>query len=287
MKTSALEFHQSKSGVFARCVGDALGILRDLRAWIFLLPQALVSGALLAGLIHFHLSPGNLLWVPIVRAIAGEDALHYPRFFRELPLVFSVLEAFAAWAVFSIGWAAFVRALPRLFSESPLDLRRSAGAALRRAPRIWGGLLPAFAIQIVALILVEQLRTSDIAESPRRFQFAQLASFGVISLVQILTAYVIPAIMLGDLSLREAWARSWSLSTRSFWTTTAFVILPRLPEIPIRFVLANLPALSDRLDPDTAGPLLGARVLASMAGVLLTAAATSRLYLHLYGEKRS
>ena len=287
MKTSALEFHHSKSGVFARCMGDALDILRNPRAWIFALPQALLSGALLAGLIHFHRSPANLLWVPIVRALAGEDALHYPRFFRELPVVFTVLETAAAWAIFSIAWAAFVRALPRLLAEMPLSLGASVRAALHRAPRIWGGLLPAAAIQIVALLLVEQLRASDIGESPRRFQVAQLASFGVIGLVQILTAYVFPAIMLGNLSLRESLSRSWSLSTRSFFTTAAFVFLPRLPEIPIRFLLANLPSFSDRLEPDTAGPLLGARVIVSMVGLLLTLAATSRLYLHLHGERRS
>jgi hypothetical protein len=270
-----------------RCVLDALDLLRNPHAWVFVLPQAAASMALLTALLYFHRSPGNLFWEPVVRAIAGETALHYPRFFRELPFVHSVLEAAVFWLLFPIGWAAFVRALPWLFHDVPPHVKESLGAGRERGLRVWCGLLPFAAIQIGSLVLFGQMRTSDIAESPRLFTIAQAISFCVITLVQVFGAFVIPSIMLGNLSVPSAWVRSWEMVTRSFWTTAAFILLPRLAEIPVRLVIARLPEFWARLDPDSVGPLLAARILVTLAVTFLTLAATSRFYLHLYGEEDS
>ena len=285
MKTEAIHFRHSKTGIFVRCLLDALDLLRSPHAWTFALPQAFASAAILGGLLYFHRSPLNFLWAPVVLAIAGEDALHYPQFFRELPHIFSVLEAGASWLLLPLGWAAFVHVLPSVFWDAAPHVGRSLRAGTRRALRIWGGALPAAAIQIGAALFIEQMRMSDIAESPRLFYVAQLASFGLITLVQVLSAYVIPSIMLGNLSWPDAWIRSWALATRNFWITSAFILIPRLPEIPIRLFMARLPGYWDKLDPDSVGPLLGARVLVTLAGIFLTLATTSRFYLHVFGEE--
>jgi hypothetical protein len=287
MNTEALRLRHSKAGLFWRCVLDALDLLRNLHAWLFVLPQASASMAILTALLHFHRSPGNLIWEPVIRAIAGEAALHYPHFFRELPFVYSVLEAAVLWLLFPVGWAAFIHALPRLFHDLPPGVKESLRAGRKRGRRVWCGLLPIAAIQIGGLLLFGQLRTSDIAESPRLFTIAQAITFCVITLVQVLGAFVIPSIMLGNLSVPNAWMRSWEMVTRSFWTTGAFVLLPRLAEIPIRLAIARLPQFWGRLDPDSVGPLLAARILVALAATFLTLAATSRFYLHLYGEEDS
>lgn len=287
MKSETLDYRQSKAGLFARCLLDALDLFRYPKAWLFALPQVLASALILAGLLQFYRSPLNVFWAPVVRAIAGENALHYPRFFRDAPLVFSALEAAAFWLLLPIGWAAFIHALPRLFWDGRPRWKTNLRAGRGRALRVWGGALPLAAIQIGAALFIGQLLSGDVAESPRLFQIAQLLSFGAITMVQVLAGFVIPAIMLGNLSLGSAWARSWALATRSFWTTMAFVLLPRLPEIPIHFVIARLPEYWGRLDPDSVGPLLAARVLVTILGTMMTIAATSRFYLHVCGEEDS
>jgi hypothetical protein len=287
MNTEALRLRHSKAGLFWRCALQALDLLRNLRAWLFVLPQAAASMALLTALLYFHRSPGNSLWEPIVRAIAGEGALHYPRFFRELPFVYSVLEGAVLWLLFPIGWAAFIHALPSLFHDVAPGVKESLRAGRERTLRIWCGLLPIAGIQILGLLLSGQMRTSDIAESPRLFTIAQSISFCVIALVQVLGAFVIPSIMLGNLSVPSAWVRSWEIVTRSFWTTAAFILLPRLLEVPVRLAIARLPEFWARLDPDSVGPLLAARILVTLAATFLTLAAISRFYLHLYGEDDS
>ena len=287
MKSETLDYRESKAGIFARCLLDALDLFRTPKAWVFALPQVIASGLLLAGLLEFHRSPLNLYWAPVVRAIAGENALHYPRFFRDAPLVLSALEAAAFWLFFPIGWAAFVHALPRLFWGASPRFGMNLGPGRRRALRVWAGALPLAAIQVGAALFIGQLRTGDVAESPRLFYVAQLLSFGAMTMVQVFGAFVIPAIMLGNLSLGSAWARSWALTTRSFWTTTAFVLLPRLLEIPIQFMIARMPEFWGKLDPDSVGPLLAARIFITILGTMMTIAATSRFYLHVCGEEDS
>jgi hypothetical protein len=152
---------------------------------------------------------------------------------------------------------------------------------------VWAGAFAASVLQISAALFIGRLSSSDVAESPRLFYIAQLISFVVITLVQVLGAYVIPAIMLGNLSFAGAWVRSWDLATRSFWATTAFVLAPRLPEIPIYLVIGRLPEYWGKLDPGSVGPLLGARALVTIAGTFVTIAAISRFYLHVFGEENS
>ena len=60
MNTEALHLRHSNSGIFVRCMLDALELLRNPRAWVFVLPQAAMSAALLAGLLQFHRSPGKM-----------------------------------------------------------------------------------------------------------------------------------------------------------------------------------------------------------------------------------
>ncbi|HET9888047.1 MAG TPA: hypothetical protein VFR10_11085 [bacterium] len=287
MKSEALHYRESKAGVFARCMLDALDVFRDPRAWLFALPQIVASALLLGGLLHFHRTPLNVLWAPLIRAIAEENALHYPQFFRELPLVFFVLESAVFWLLLPVGWAAFVHALPRLFREAPPEVEEDLRAARSRALRVWGGALAASALQISAAIFIGRLSTSDVAESPRLFSVAQLISFVVITLVQVLGAYVIPAIMLGNRSFLGAWVRSWELVSRSFLATTAFVLVPRLPEVPLHFVIARLPEYWGKLDPGSVGPLLAARGFVTVAGTFVAIAALTRFYLHVYGEDDS
>jgi hypothetical protein len=287
MKSEALHYRESKAGVFSRCMLDALDVFRDPRAWLFALPQILASALLLGGLLHFYRTPLNVLWAPLVRAIAEENALHYPQFFRELPLVFFVLESALFWLLLPVGWAAFVHALPRLFREVPPQIKDHLYASRNRALRVWGGAFAASALQICAAVFIGRLSSSDVAESPRLFYVAQLISFIVITLVQVLAAYVIPAIMLNNLSFADAWVRSWELVTRTFWATTAFVLVPRLPEVPLHFVIARLPEYWGKLDPGSVGPLLAARALVTIAGTFLAFAAITRFYLHVYGEDDS
>jgi hypothetical protein len=283
MIATAQDLALSKAGVFARCAFEALLLLRNPRALLFFLPQALLLGSLLGGLMHFHLASLSPVWVPIVQRIAGEDALHYPRFFEELPAVYGALEAIVLGVACSLGWAAFVHALPRLFEGDAPHARASARAALRRTPAVWAVFVPLALLQAGALVFVEHLRGEDIADSPRLFGLAQLVCSGVVLLPQILTLYVLPSLMLGKQSVFRALALSISLATRNFWTTAGFILVPRLAEAPIRAFTQNLPSWYGIIDPDATGLLVALRALISVAAMLLTLAASGRLYLHAFG----
>ena len=84
------------------------------------------------------------------------------------------------------------------------------------------------------MFVVLELGRGTLGESPRMLSVAQLASVGIVSLVQILSAYALPSIAIGRLGAARAWARSWSIATRNLRLTAGFVWGPRILEIPIR-----------------------------------------------------
>ncbi len=286
MKTSALDLRLPKAGVFVRAGHEALALGRNPAALSFFVPQIVFLGFVVAAFASFHRAPQSVLLAPFVERVAGPRALHYPDLFERLPWIVSVAEAACAGAFFAFGWAAFLRATPAFFSGRRPDVKSCWRAARDRGARVAGVAIPLAALHLGALLQFEALRAGELGESPRLLQFAEAASFGVVLLARVLSAYALPAILLSDLGLGAAFARSWATATRNRWTTAAFVSIPRVAEVPLREVTARLPDWYASVNPEASVGLVLARTVVTTLGTGATLAALARLYLHLYGSER-
>jgi hypothetical protein len=256
-----------------------------LRPWglAFLLPQVIVSGLLLAGLASFHRAPLDAAAAPLVRALGGQEAAHYPEFFVALFAIFETLSTVANAFLSSIGWVAFLAATPELFQDEPVDARGAWRAARAAIARTWAVTVPVAATGVGSAVVFEALSHGTMGESPRIASLAGLAVFGITVLVQTLAAYALPAIALGDLPAGSAWKRSFGLATRNLGLTAGFLLAPRVVEIPFRHVIAELPNWWETVDPETVVPIIGGWALASAAATLVSLGALARFHLHRYG----
>jgi hypothetical protein len=250
---------------------------------VFFAPQALVAGTFLAALANFHRAPISAVLVPVVRALAGDDAAHYPQFYVELPILFDSLGALAHGFISALGWTAFLVAVPDLFGHEEPDGGDAWRKARRLLPRVWAVTVPLALLQWVAALVVLGLERGSLGESPRMMSVAQFAAFAVVSLAQILSAYALPAIVLGGLSASRAWARSWSLSTHHFLITTGFVLAPRLLEIPVRRAIEEIPSFWESVDPESVVGALALLAAVSIAATLVSLGALARFHLHKFG----
>jgi hypothetical protein len=272
-----------KSGILVRCILEASSLLANPRSFGFFLPQITLSGFLLLALASFHRLPLSIGLVSLVRTLSGEDAVHYPQFFMDMPKIFDTIAGVVNAAVSSIGWTAFLAATPQLFAN---ERPRSADAwrkAWQRIASIEGVVLPVAVVHTWCAIVVAQLGRGHMADSPRMMTLAASSGFAVVALAQILAAYALPAVAIGGLSARQAWVRSWHLATRNFGITAGFVLGPRLAEVPVRMIAAGLPSWWSSIEPETIVPVWGGFVLVSVASTMVTLGSLSRFYLHRIG----
>lgn len=284
MRSSSLDLRLSRVGIFVRAGLEALGLLQRPKTLVYFAPQAIVGLLLVATLAIFPRAPGTALLAPILRVLGGERALHYPGLFERLPFLFSILEAGLNGLLFAFGWAAFVRATPSLFLREPVIASESWSAVRSRWKTVLALSLPPAALHVASLGVFDEVRRAGLGESPRLLQIGEIAAFAVVALGRVVTAYTLPAAFLSDISVKRAYARSWTLATRNFRMTAAFTLLPRILEVPLRNLARDLPRWSDSIDPESCAPLVGLRFLATTIGTAVSLAALARFYLHVFGS---
>lgn len=260
--------------------GQALGLsLRELRTgrlwtpWLAL--GALQLAALLALLAFAH---PLLAWAvaPLVRAIGGEPALHYPDFYRTLPFLYSRVDLVLgslAGAV-ATGWSTW------LFAAR--WRRRVAGpgeAWAETAPRAVTLMLAQLPFQLLVLLFTTLIERSLADQGGLVRRLGYFVALGGVAGLQALFLYVPALIVLERRGLWRALAalpRAWA---RGLWAALLLGLVALLPLLPLDALGQRSDLLVDRGSPELVAWLAAMQLLVALVVSFLLAGSSTLVYL--------
>ncbi len=256
------------------CLGSALRALTRPAAWAVWLPYALLRFGLLAG---FAIGAHPLVsWAmaPLIRALAGEGALHYPELFRALPALDAstgavLLATAGLWCSGAAAFQVHARA-----SRAPLPAAACLGHAARRYPALLLATLPALALAWVLGDGVAMWLDAR-GSGPMTVRLISLAAAVVALCVAAWFAWLTPVVAAGRHGPRDAWHELGRLAARGYPAALLITLVTTLPSLPLWFVMRTVTRWIDRGKPEMVAVMLaGAIALTLLTRMIATLAIT-------------
>jgi len=246
------------------------------RLWLPWLALGVLQLALLLALTGF--AHPWLVWAvaPLVRAVAGEPAMHYPDFYRALPYLYGRMDVAVAMlpGALATGWGTL------LFAARWQRRELSAAAGWAATARYGLALVLAqLPLQLLLLLLTVALERTPGGQFGLARRLAQAAAVGGAVGLQALFLYVPALVVLGR---RGAWAalgglpRSWA---RGLWAALLLSALALLPLLPFGALAQRSGLLVEHGVPELVGWITGAQILAGLCLSFLLAGSSTLVYL--------
>jgi len=242
--------------------------------WVPWLALGALQLAVIGGLWWFAHPTISWLLAPAVRAMAGEDALHYPNLFRWLPELYGrfdlVVGALAGAVVTGQSTALFAA----WFSGQPLR----PGEGMRRGVSRAGALILAnlpLTLLVLGLSSVFNGWLEHRQGPALLIRVAPLVTLGMAVILQAFFLWVNPLLMLGGRSLVGALTALPRAATRGVWTALTLAVAATVPLLPIQMLARGSDQIVARGSPELVGWLVIAQALIALAtGFVLTGGAT-------------
>jgi len=226
---------------------------------------------LLGLLTNFHRS-GLVQWMaPLMRAVAGDGAVHYPQFFLALPVLFNVGNLVLTAVLGAYVWGAALVA-----TAAKLEGRERSGwrEAWARFPALFLSQLPIILIAVI-LLFGPQLVFGGSHLGGNRLR---LLIYGVpvaFLLFQAMFLFAPMRVLLDASGPFAAIRDSVTMWRQGLLLTLLLVILPTLLHLPAQWVLRKRTELADRFSFETIVLVIAADILLFLlTNFVLVSAAT-------------
>jgi hypothetical protein len=238
-----------------------------------LLPVAVLTLAQLVVLFlltNFYQRPFVSWMAPIIRATAGEGALHYPDFFIAFPSLFNlanlVLTAFLGAYIWGVALLAVVGHLEG-------GDRRPWGDAAERFPALFLAQLPIILVA-VALLFGPRLILGDAPIGGTRLRLMLYGLPLVFMLFQAMFLFAPMRVLVEHIGPLPAIRDSVSMWRTAFLATFIVVLLPSLLHAPLQWMLRHRDSIATRFSHETIALVMATDVVLFLVTnfVLVTAA---------------
>jgi hypothetical protein len=246
------------------------------RLWVPWLVLGAVQGLVLLALAGFAHPWMAWALAPLVRAGAGEAALHYPDFFRALPSLYARadLVVVALPGAILAGWS--VALFAARWRGAPLAPGATWTAVAPRALTLVLVQLPFNVLALVLSVGIGRLLEGRVGVALR---LGELAGLGGMVVLQALLLYLPAVVVLERRGLRGAFAalpRTW---VRGFWAGLVLGAVALLPLLPFDALGQRVGLLVDRGTPELAAWLAALQLLAGLAVSFVLAGSSTLVYL--------
>lgn len=265
---------------FFRIWGATFRAMGRFKIWIPLIFLLLIKIVLLYQLVRFYEPPGSLILVPLLKAILGDRALHYPHFYTALPFVYNLFNLVLIGFFDIIVNAVVIWLLSSHFWGRMLNIKEAFGKVKGRFGQLFLIWLVSTVVVAAFLILPGILFSSWTYGSPRRMIFIQSLSFVTGVLVSGLFAYCFNLILLSNQSWLKSLASNFAIYRRNFFTTSFFIGIPSLISWVYGALVSNTPLWLSKFRPEIIPLLLGLGSVLNLLVVFWILGALTRLFLY-------
>jgi hypothetical protein len=259
------------------------------QAWIFALrslrrpqvrePFFIVGGLqliLLLALGNFHSVALAGFMAPVVRALGGEAALHYPDHFWALPEIYrsattvlGILFTYTAWGVATLRFAGEHGTWQEGFRRAPALM----------AVAVFATGTPWLITSLFDLIPTDiTLRTTNIRLGLQGIELLMIV------ITKSLVAFAIPFILLLGMPFAEAVTRSAKLLRHSWLTIFAMIAIPMAILFPSTFFMFEMDMSAKGMRPEGVGLLLTANIVIRLCFDSLVVGGVTAIFIHRTGR---
>jgi hypothetical protein len=211
-------------------------------------------------------------WVmaPVLTAIAGESALHYPTIFRLMPELYARVDVVIGILVGTVMAGMSTALFGARFSGRPLRAGEGVRSAWSRAGALILGNLP------LSLLLIGFSRGLDwwLVEREGPALIARLApilTVGVAVVLQALFVWVNPLLMIGRYSLFETLKSLPRAASHGAWTALTLAAAATMPLLPTQLLVGGSEQFARHGTPEMVGWLVILQAgIALVTGFVLT-----------------
>lgn len=254
------------------CLGATLRRIRHAALWA---PWLVLGAAQLATVVLlacFAHPAASALMAPLVTALAGAGARHYPEVFRVLP----DLHARAGFVVDALLGPVVAGAATVLFAASfarrAATPREAFAQALRRAGALVLAWLPfALVTGLLTFGLEGWLAGRGSAAITRRI--GMFTALGGTLVLRAMMLYLIPMMMLGRMGPLAAWRELPHTGGRGAFTALTLVVLVTALTAPFAMLSRFVPRLVDGGTPEAVILVVAAQVAGALLSAFLLAGA--------------
>ncbi len=264
-------------GVSIRTWGSVLRLVLRPVLWLPFVLVALIQLATLVTLIEFHRAPLTNVVVPVIRAVAGEQATHFPGFYFALPGLFAQVSLIISVILECLAIAAATLLFARAFGFE------YGPESKRRIMQMWPRLIVVTAIpaalvfglsELYGKIPAETALSSGVARWTLRFGY--LVAF---TLIQTFVAYATAWVVLRNWRPLAALWGSLRVSARTFLPTWIVIAVPVALVYPLHYLAQRVDLFVDKLSPETIGGVLVVRIICEIGLGFVLVGSITRLFV--------
>ncbi len=263
-----------------------LSVLGRLRLLVPFLLYGCVQLVTLVALACFHVSPFSSVAEPVVRLLGGEAATHFPQFYIGLP---SMTER-SFLALHVVVGSLLLGAATVLFWNRFEHRSMSLGGAFRTARTLYPRLLAIALIVGLAATTLSTLFYRLATESAGGVLAGPFVARGISILlalvVQAVTTYAVPAVVISNLSLGRALRRTVEVVARNPAITLIVILVAFVPHVPWRYVASKSLVIVEKLKPELVAWVVGVDVLVGIVTTFFLVGAVTQLYLFATREEQ-
>lgn len=259
--------------------------MRSVQTFVPFLLYAIIQTVLLFALINFSKPPFSGLFVPIIRSLFGEPALHYPNFFMVLSPLYSQINIILSGliGIVIIGMATYTFA--GAFNGEPGGLGKSLKITFPKYGTLFVIWIIETALTLVMIIGVPRLLDILLQPSYRMSRIFELVGLLLAIFIASIFAYTTVLIILDKQKLFQSIAKTFSIFKKNAGTSFFLVAVPTLLYFPINFLTRKAPVLMTKFSPEIIVLLLGTGILISLFSSYFMIGSITRFYLLLSKSK--
>ncbi len=271
----------SQTGVFFWSWKQALQSCRKPVTFLPFAGYAMVQLLVLAGLFLFIHPPFSLIFLPLQRALFGEEALHYPNNFIFMPQMFEILNVAlsAVLGILVVGWATVL-----FFRNSDAQpSKRDTVSVRKRYFHLLGAWASETGLMFVIIFGFVWLakKVPDVAT-----YLTAARAFGVI-LISAIFAFATALILLENKPFWSALTQSVKMFAGYALVTLFLVGLPTILQLPVQFLLSNSAKIIRRLNPEVITFVIAGGVFAATLSNYFIIGTVTHLYRGISREARA
>jgi hypothetical protein len=263
-------------------LGRALGQLGRLDLWLPWIALGAIQTLVLLAVWYYAHPLVSPIVTPVLRAVIGEEALHYPNVLRRLPTLYQMVGPFLDLLLGSLAMGTGTLLFAARFGGRRVGLSGAGSSAIGRAAALIVTQLPATLVIVAAGILLDHWVASRPGSSVRAL-IQQFLFFGVRVVVQSVFLFTAALVMLEGWSVTRTFAELPMTWRRGVWAALFLnlaVLLPTIPFIGLRTRSGTLVELG----PERLGLMVLAEMVVGLVSWFVLCGAVTLVYASAVAE---
>lgn len=260
--------------------------MRSIKTFVPFLLYAILQIALLFSLVNFSQAPFSKIFIPLIRKLFGEPALHYPNFFLVLSPLYSQINIVLSGliGIVIIGMATYVFA--GVFTRERHSINQSFKITMSKYGVLFIVWIIETAFTLLMIIGLPLLLKNLLQPSYSISRIFDMVGLLFAIIMASFFAYTTVLIILDHQKLFQALKNTFSIFKMNSVTTFILIAVPTMIYFPVNFLAGKAPVMINKFSPETITLILGVGIFISFFTSYFQIGSITRFYLLLKESRR-